>query len=916
MGLAAVGQPPSMNRDIVMIPVESAPSLVDSKLHAPRLSAQHVPRLRLIERLDKHRDRPLTLVCAPAGSGKSTLLSEWVSAMSTPTAWVSLDEGDNELIVFLTYVLAAMRSMFPTRRFATPDLMQALALPPLEALATSLSNDLDQIESDFLLVLDDYHVITNPQIDQLLFHLLQHPPRKIHLAIATRADPTWPLATFRARGQLTELRFADLQFTAEESAAFLRNALDDAIDQDLITVLHAESEGWAAGLQLISLIMASDDGERPRLSDALGTSEDIGSFLLAEVFTRQSPVTQNRLLQLSILGRFCAPLCEAVCNHAVTADEPAAWGKQFLTDLEHRNLFVIALDAHREFFRFHHLFRRFLAERLLEHFDPEQIAALHQRASGWFAAQGLVEEALDHALAAGDISAAANLVAKHRHDLYDREQFARLTRWLRLLPTEVKEHNPELLLAEARIATMNWRFTEAAVLLDHADKALADAPLDETQSEIAAGELAVLRGVLDLWDGNPKRLVSGLQRALEQLPRSASHLRGLAHMGIAAGYWQLGDSSKAKAYVAEQVATTSFHLPLYATLLQTQSFFHGLDGDLTNLEQTANRLLRVSEELELPDQAALAHYFLGTVHYARNNLAAAESHLTLAVAARFTMRLLWWCQAAGLLALTSQAFNQPAQAQAILKDAHALILERHAVRILPNWGAFQAELDRRQGHLAEASAWAAQVEPGPLVWSLVEIDPHLVQARVLLSQERTPGFVNAAAAIADVRSYCERIPNARLLMEVEALEALLNDQQGQHEVALQGLTRLVIAAEPQGRVRLFVDLGDPMFQLLRELAVRRVAPQAISPILNAFRAGYGDSVVPQQRSLIDPLSKRELEILALLAGRESNKEIATQLFISPATAKRHTINIYRKLDVNDRREAVSRAQELDLLPAG
>ena len=647
-----------------MIPVESAPSLVASKLHAPRLTAQHVPRPRLIERLDKHRDRPLTLVCAPAGSGKSTLLSEWLTTTNTPTAWISLDAGDDELIVFLTYVLAAMRGMFPTRTFATLDLMQALAPPPLEALATSLSNDLDHIESDFLLVLDDYHVITNPQIDQLLFHLLQHPPRTIHLAIATRADPPWPLATFRARGQLTEVRFADLQFTAEESAAFLRNALDDALDQDLITVLHAESEGWAAGLQLISLIMASDDGQRPVCQTRLAPARTLGR----SCWPRSSPASRRSPRTACCSCRsWGGSAHHSVRRCAITPSQgmnPRRGGSNFSPTSQYRNLFVIALDAHREFFRFHHLFRRFLAERLQEHSDLEQIAALHRRASGWFAAQGLVEEALEHALAAGDISVAANLVAKHRHDLYDREQFARLTRWLRLLPTEAKEHHPELLLAEARIATMNWRFTEAAVLLDHADKVLTEAPLDESQTEFASGELAVLRGILDLWDGNTKRLVSGLQRALEQLPRTAGHLRGLGHMGIAVGYWQLGDSSKAKAYITEQLATHILPSSGLCHVVAGAEFLPWARWRSDESEQTANRLLRVSEELELPDQMALAHYFLGAVHYARNNLATSPSHhLTLAVAARFTMRLLWWCQAAGLLALTYETLNQPAQAR-------------------------------------------------------------------------------------------------------------------------------------------------------------------------------------------------------------------------------------------------------------
>jgi len=350
--------------------------------------------------------------------------------------------------------------------------------------------------------------------------------------------------------------------------------------------------------------------------------------------------------------------------------------------------------------------------------------------------------------------------------------------------------------------------------------------------------------------------------------------------------------------------------------LQAQGFLSWLDGDLTSLEQTAERLLRVSNELDLADQVALAHYFLGVVHYARNDLAAAAHHLTLAVAARFTMRLLWWSQAAGVLALTLQVSEHPEQARHMLDAAHAVLLERHALRILPNLGAYQAELDRLQGRLADASAWAVQVEPGPLTWVLVALDPRVAQVRVFLAEEPATRLDRAAALLAEVRAFCHRVQNPRLLMEIDALDALLADRRGQRELALETLAQAVLAAESAGWVRLFVDLGDPMARLLEQLAARRVVPHTIARILDAFPARHRAPSLPEQPGLTEPLSERELEILALLEARDSNKEIATQLFIAPSTVKRHTLNIYRKLEVNDRREAVTRARELGLLPTG
>ena len=899
-----------------VIPIVALPGIVATKLSRPRLHRDHVPRRRLVERLEAGSDRALVLLCAPAGSGKSTLLSEWLGAASLTSGWVSLDERDDELGAFLTYLVAALRAMFPAIPLVTRDLLQALTLPPLEVLATSLANDLEHLPADFVLVLDDYHAITSPEIHELLGQVLRHPPARMHLAIATRAEPPWPLARLRARGQMTELRYEDLLFTPEESAAFLRRALGDAVDHDLAVVLHDESEGWAAGLQLAALALKWPRPEAPRAPCLAAVGKDIERYLLDEVFAGLSPTVQDRLLRISILGRFCASLCETVCGEGTGLDASVGWGSDFLSDLSHANLFVIPLDARHEFYRFHHLFQHFLVGRLRARLDVDEIADLHRRASGWFEAHGFIEEALDHALAAGDVAGAADIVARHRHELYNQEQFARLTRWLRLLPPAAKEHHPALLLAEARIATLNWRFMEAVVFLDHAERELASAMLEPQAAALAAAELIALRGIFDFWGGDAERVAAASRHLLNELPPSASHLRGLAHTGLASSAYLQGDLDGALTYLAAQLAKSAPQNPSYAWLLQTQGFMYWLHGDWTNLRLSASRLLRVSEELELPDQEALAHYFLGAVHYARNELDAAEAQLSEAVAARFTMRLMWWAQAAGLLALTAQALARPEEAWRGVEEAEAFLLERHAMRLLPHIGAFQAEVDRRQGRLAEAVAWARQVEPGPLTWALAAVEPRVVQVRALLSEDSATAWEQAAVIIAELRAFCARLPNRRLRLEVAALSALLEDRRGQRETALETVLGLVREADSDGWLRLFVDLGDSMERLLRQLEVQGSAPHAVARVLAAFPARPASAGVPDQAQLLEPLSSRELEILALLAARDSNKEIAARLFIAPATVKRHTLSIYRKLEVNDRRQAVARATELGLLPAG
>lgn len=893
-----------------MIQVQTAPSILTSKLHPPRLSAHYISRPRLIERLRHFADRPLILMCATAGSGKSSLLTEWLAMTELPFAWLSIDEHDNDLVTFVTYVLAAIRTRVPNANLQTRALLQAVPPPSPALLAASLGHDLGQLGNDVVLVLDDYHVIANPEIDRILCQLLLQSSRSLRLVVACRTEPSWPLATLRERALVGELRYADLQFTKLESEAFLRRAIGDALDLAQIDVLHEESEGWAAGLKLLSLVAGRDD-DRSHNWRQLTTWEDFTTSLFSEAVEDLPDDVKALLLDLSILNRFSASLGAAVCGGVEHDVESEALTRAMLSDIEQRNLFLVALDAQGEFYQFHHLFQRFLLDWLRARTSPEYIATLHRRASGWFARHGLIEEAFDHALAGGDEIFAADLVAQHRHDLYNHEQFSRLARVLDRLPETVKEHNPELLLVEARIATLNWRFTEAEVFLARAENELTNNRITTPRAEIARGEFAVLRGILDLWAGNALQLLSGLQSALRLLPQDSSHLRGLAHMGVAAAYWQLGEPSTATTYLTKILAETRPESPMYATLLQARAFLQWVDGDLTNLQGTAQRLLDLSRRLELPDQTGLAHYFLGIVHYARDELEAARADLSEAVAARFNMRLLWWSQAAGVLALTRHALGEDQEARQTLAEAHDFLLERHALRILPNLGAFQADLDRQQCRLAEAGAWVAGVEPGPLTWPLGAMEPRVAQALILLGQERESSIDRAAMLITELRAFCQRVPNRRLAMEVEAVGALLADRQNNREAALDILQGLILEAEPEGRVRLFVDCGPPMERLLRQLAVRRTAPHALTRVLSAFPS---QRRLPQRPDQVEPFTERELDILELLKERASNREIAERLFIAPSTVKRHTLNIFRKMEVSDRRQAVARAIELGLLP--
>ena len=375
------------------------------------------------------------------------------------------------------------------------------------------------------------------------------------------------------------------------------------------------------------------------------------------------------------------------------------------------------------------------------------------------------------------------------------------------------------------------------------------------------------------------------------------------------------DSAAALTYVDSQLATTSPELPVYPVLLQAQGMLHWFNGNFTDLLAVARRLLSVSQELDLPEQLAFAHLYLGIGHLARNELDEAREYLETTVAARYSMRLLCWCHAVGSLAKVYQALGRLDDAVRTLNEGRDFLLERHAVRVLPNLGAFQAEIDFCQGRLAEASAWAAQVEPGPLAWSLGTIEPRLVQARIYMSQGDPESLDRATALLTEMHEFCRKVPYRLLQMQVDVLSALIADLRGQRAAALETVELLLLSSERDTWVRLFTVAGEPMQVLLRELAGRHVAPHNVARILKAFPPANGAPAESAQSGLSEPLSERELEILELLTARDSNKEIAALLFIAPSTVKRHTLNIYRKLEVNNRRAAVSRAAELGLISA-
>ncbi len=924
-----------MTKETIVFP------LIRTKLQRPRLPEDLIPRRRLLDRLHAGADGKLILVSAQAGAGKTTLLAQWLEECPQPSAWLSLDEHDNELRVFLAYLCAAIQTVFPSACENVQSLLNAVQTPPLRTFTTLIINELDELlngpsQQDthatgaFILALDDYHTITEPAITELLASLIQHLPQGMHLVLGTRADPWLPLAGLRAREQMTEVRSVDLRFTLEETRAFLCGTTGGKVDPETIRLLANRNEGWAVGLRLAALSMRDQPQDDAFAWEFQGISNLIDGYFASEVLAQHSAEIRAFALRTSVLDRFCAPLCAALTELS------AARSQELLEWVARANLFLIPLDEADGWYRYHHLFRDLLRNELRQQHSAADIAGLHTRAGAWFAQHGLIDEALRHLLAADDTPAAVALVARQRYDLTNRALWARLDQYLHCFSPALQEQYPDLLMLKTWLFYHCGRWAELPAALERLEAILPQASLSSKQVSYLQGEISALRSLLYYYAVDPANALASAQQALAKLPRELWIVRTFARLYLAGALQMTGHFRQAYAAIyrgLEEEEETMSHA-FKTTLLTTLCFIHLVDADLQGMAQAAQQAIALGQQSDALQIASWAHYSLGQVRYHQNDLAAAERHFAVVVQRPYLNYGRCFAFSACGLALVHQGQGRPEQAQAVLESALAFLLETSNTTLLPGLQAFQAEIALRQGQIAIASHWAAHLGPiAPLMPLAAEFfSPHLTQAKVWLAQDTVASRQQAANLLDKVREFVEATHNTRFTIEVLALQAVLQDGQGRRQAALERLQQALALAQLGGFIRLFVDLGPPIARLLETLYQRGVCPDYVSSILAAFpqetmphiRVNGGpratspadaDSspVVRRPSSLIQPLTRRESEVLALLGQYLSNKEIATKLVLSPATVKSHTLSIYRKLDVRGRQQAVARAKELEIL---
>ncbi|HJT55028.1 MAG TPA: LuxR C-terminal-related transcriptional regulator [Ktedonobacteraceae bacterium] len=893
--------------------------LLATKLHWPRPRSRLVSRFHLVERLQQGMQYALTLVSAPAGFGKTTLLAQWLTESGTPAAWLSLEPEDNDPVRFFTYVIAALQTVDAQVGTTALELLHSPQPLPPETVVALLTNDLlHSTVGDFALVLDDYHVITADLLHHALNTLVEQLPSQLHLILATRTDPPLPLARLRARGLLTEVRAADLRFSSAETSLFLHTSMGLDLSAGDIVALERRTEGWIAGIQLAALSLQGRADVSTFLAAFTGSHRFVLDYLSEEVLTRQPAVVQSFLLHTSILERLSGPLCEAVTG------EPG--GQAMLEALERANLFVVALDDERRWYRYHHLFAEVLRSRL-QQTEYALVPELHRRASAWYEEHGFVPEAVQHALASSDFEHAASVIEQRGRQIILQGQIQTMLTWLGALPDAVVHPRPLLNLFFAIVLQNSNQLSAALARLQDAEQHIsADLPFE--QALFLLGTLLTIRASAAFFSGDLAQGVALGQDALDRLPETERETRPFALLQAAQAFLVNGDVGPEvynrikAAQIAAQALNSPFlslrSLILLARMRKLQGRLHQAGA----IYQQASQSVPTETQLSYLAGGFLYHVGLGDLLREWNDVEQASRQLTRG------LELIGETQAAEAhgvaedyiaLARLQQASGEYSQAQATLDAFVALAEERSYIpRLLMRVTAERAQLELAQGDLPAALSWADQsgLSPDDAELPYSREREYLVLARVYIAQGREdpagPFLSNALHLLERLLLDAEAKARMGSALEILVLQSLALHASGDRAGALSTLERALKQARPEGYVRLFVDEGVPMQVLLRQIRphVRGNLQGYVAMLLSTF-SHQPASPAPGPSSLVEPLTEREREVLRLLLEGASNREIARRLVLSINTVKRHVYNLCGKLGVQSRSQAIVKARALD-----
>jgi len=909
-------------------PVSEQEALLATKLYLPRRQPGFVVRPRLVDRLDQGLERGLVLVCAPAGSGKTALLADWAARSQRPVAWLSLDAGDNDPARFWRHAAAALERVRPGIGGRVGPLLGPSAPSSLEGLVTALVNELALGSDETVLVLDDYHMIEAHSVHAALGFMIDHLPPGTHLVLASRSDPPLALPRLRARGQLTELRAADLRFSADEAAALLSEAAGPGLAASAVDALTARTEGWAAGLQLAALSLRGQADVTAFVATFSGSHRYVLDYLAGEVLDRQAEEIREFLLETSVLERLSGELCDAVTGRP--------GGQAMLEAIERANLFLVPLDDVRGWWRYHQLFAGLLRVRLLQQ-QPDRVTALHRAAAAWHEAHGLADDAVRHAVAAGDTTWAARLIEQHFDPVYLTGESATLRRWLAQLPAELVRSRPRLGLALTFVALISGDVAAAAAPLEAAERAPAS-PAEAFEPSVgrAASLLANVPAAIAIghaWlaylHGDAEEMATFAAQARRRLADGEWMLESIYRLNMALADWLRGRLSEAERGFTDGIAgwlagdQRGLAVGGYNFLGQVQRGRGRLDAAAA----TYQRIL----DLTAPGGAGqplagYGHVGLAEVAYQRNDLAAARARAAEGTAlARQLTETQPLANGLATLALVRQAEGDAPGALEAISEAERAAPSPAVANLLNPVPALRARVLLAQGDLAAAARWAQERGVGPDdAPTYAREQEYLLLTRVLLAQDDAG---QALTLLDRLLAGAGAQGRTGSVIEIRALQALALAAAGDENAAVSALADALTLGCPQGYVRVFADEGQPMAALFARLVAAQRARQppardvpldCLARVQQAF-AGH-DAAAGSGRGaaapggMVEPLTARELEVLKFLAAGASNQRIAGELVVTLDTVKKHVTHIFGKLGAANRTEAVARARQLGVLP--
>ena len=913
------------SRSIVSAADKSPNRLLATKLNRPAPDDKNILRPRLISFLDAGTAKRITVISAPAGFGKTTLVAQWLYRCGMASAWLSLDASDNDPERFLRYIIAAIRIVDPGFGSGIEPLLAPASLPPPDYLADAMLSAMTALREPVVLVLDDYHAISSSAVHQIVSRMVEYLPVNMRLVVMTRRDPPWKLGRWRGQQWLRELKNAAIAFTEEETCSFLQGY---GLTEDSIRIIHKRTEGWITALQLVSLSLKDADDPVQFVKRFSDSDRMIIDYLMEEVIAPLPSRVLDFLAVTALLDRFCNSLCNALLS-----EESDRWdSRQLIALMEQENLFLVPLDNERCWYRHHHLFRNLLRHHLKENLDTERQATLHVRAGMWFAGHGLIEEGLWHFLLAGDVNAAAALVGENLHAAIDEDRSRKvLGRWLNMFPAHELERHPSLMMAKAYERMAYWDFPAVTTFADRADALLQkpSAAASKDSRNRLRPDIDVLRCFCLSWLGDAEGGLRHALRALKGIPVSHNYAYTLVKTYAAAACASTGRLADAleqlDQYFAQDFSRGGRNA---ADILISRCVNLVSAGELDAVCQTAERMLTLEETNPACGYYnGYARYFLALVAYERNRLDIAAGYLSHIREMRYQVNTRLYFESLVGMALVAQAQGDQIKAGQYLSEARAFAVETQNANSFVVLNAFEIQRSLCLGSVPQGMPMQVPVYERYMVW--LENLP-LLNTEYLVHCRLPGNGRSALRMIEDAKQDAKKHHINYRVIQLQALQAMVLHRLGNSGDARQLLEKTLRMAQPHGMVRSFLNRGLPMADLMKSLSRINSQDAYLKSLLAAFdreplkdgsllRDSEASPVPPEVMNLPGAsekaLSNRETDVMILLEERLSSKEIAQRLFISPETVRKHISNIFRKLQAHNRRQAVSSAKKLNLLPS-